>query len=114
LQLYLRSHERTAAYVIVPIEGSTALAIRPIDGWGGAIPVTGSWWPNADGYQVELLVDPPSPELGLELIVNEKPFGRERRRGQLVLTSQGGGYVYLRGDRHDARSLVTLRLDRDG
>jgi len=40
-----------------------------------------------------------------DLIINERSVDRERRRGQLVL-SGGGGYGYLRGDRHEpARSL---------
>ena len=44
--------------------------------------------------------------IAFDLIVNERPVERERRRGQLVL-SGGGGFGYLRGDRHDpAHALV--------
>ncbi len=42
----------------------------------------------------------PHGPLTFDLVVNERPPRRERRRGQLVL-SGGGGFGYLRGDRHD-------------
>jgi hypothetical protein len=48
--------------------------------------------------------------VGLDLVVNEMPAGRERRRGQLVLSGGAGEYVYLRGDRHDAARLVSVLL----
>jgi hypothetical protein len=48
--------------------------------------------------------------VGLDVIVNEMPPGRARRRGQLVLAGAGGGAVYLRGDRHDAAQLLRLVL----
>jgi hypothetical protein len=35
------------------------------------------------------------------VIINETAPGRERRRGQLVLSGARGEFVYLRGDRHD-------------
>lgn len=42
----------------------------------------------------------PDPEaVHLDLVINERPPERERRRGQLVL-SGGGGFGYLAGDRH--------------
>ena len=43
------------------------------------------------------------------LIVNERSADRERRRGQLVL-SGGGGFAYLRGDRHEPGQSLRLRL----
>ncbi|MEO7359644.1 MAG: heparinase II/III family protein [Gemmatimonadaceae bacterium] len=45
----------------------------------------------------------------LELIVNERPTDRARRRGQLVL-SAGAGFAYLRGDRADSANALTIRL----
>ena len=45
----------------------------------------------------------------MELIVNERPADRARRRGQLVL-SGGGGFAYLRGDRADSADALTFRL----
>ena len=43
----------------------------------------------------------PGDEIGFDLIVNEMYSDRTRRAGQLVW-SGGGGWVYLRGDRHRA------------
>ncbi|HYW32869.1 MAG TPA: heparinase II/III family protein, partial [Gemmatimonas sp.] len=45
--------------------------------------------------------------IALDVIVNERPAERERRRGQLVL-SGGDGFAYLRGDRHDANRAVVV------
>jgi hypothetical protein len=45
----------------------------------------------------------------MALVVNERPPERARRRGQLVLTG-GGGFGYLRGDRHDPAAVWRLRL----
>jgi hypothetical protein len=46
--------------------------------------------------------------LGLDVIVNEMPRGRERRRGQLVLSGRGSGWAYLRGDRQDRDALIPV------
>ncbi len=50
----------------------------------------------------------PAP-LAVDVIVNEMPRGRERRRGQLVMSGAEGEFVYLRGDRHDDARLVPLQ-----
>ncbi len=51
----------------------------------------------------------PGQPLRFDLIVNERPPDRERRRGQLVLSGARDEFVYLRGDRHDIlRSWVLL------
>ena len=71
--------------------------------------VTGTWRPTEFGYDVDLRISPDGPSLSLDLIVNEKPAGRERRRGQLVL-SGGGEFIYLRGDRHDASRLIPFLI----
>lgn len=49
-------------------------------------------------------------ELAFELAVNERPEGRERRRGQLVW-SGGGGFGYLAGSRRPVERFVRLRLE---
>ena len=48
-----------------------------------------------------------------ELVVNERPAGRERRRGQLVL-SGGGGFGYLMGWRRPTNRFVRLVLPYNG
>lgn len=57
---------------------------------------------HADGWRLLVrwpLAALPEGAITFDLIVNERPPERERRRGQLVL-SGGGGFGYLRGDRH--------------
>ena len=115
LQLYLARGATTAGYVIVPERESDALRVRPIDGWGADIPVAGRWSATSDGYRVTIDVEEDvagGPGIGLELIVNEKPSGRERRRGQLVLSGAQGEFVYLRGDRHDLGRLISFELTK--
>jgi hypothetical protein len=51
-----------------------------------------------------------APPLGIDVIVNEMPRGRERRRGQLVMSGARGEFVYLRGDRHEPERLIPLRF----
>jgi hypothetical protein len=46
----------------------------------------------------------------IDVLVNEKPDNRERRRGQLVLSGSNGEFVYLRGDRQDADRLIPIKL----
>jgi hypothetical protein len=51
---------------------------------------------------------PPNVPFGFDLIVNETAPGRERRRGQLVLSGARGEFVYLQGDRHDPERFVHM------
>jgi hypothetical protein len=101
IQLYLDVRERRSAYVIVPMADGS-LSLRPIDGWGSAIPVDGRWRATRDGYEVDLAFEPGVSSFFMDLVVNEKPPERQRRRGQLVLSGGGGNFIYLRGDRHYA------------
>ena len=47
----------------------------------------------------------------LDVLVNETVAGRERRRGQLVLSGAAGEFAYLAGDRHDPARLLPFVLD---
>jgi hypothetical protein len=47
--------------------------------------------------------------IAFDLVVNERPPERERRRGQLVL-SGGGGFAYLQGDRQDPAGAVIIAV----
>jgi hypothetical protein len=108
LQLYLMTGQRRAGYVVIPQAGSNEISIRPIDGWGAAIPVEGQWRPTDDGYEVDLTFRSEPAGFALDLVVNEKPMRRERRRGQLVLSGGLGQFIYLRGDRHDPHRLISF------
>jgi hypothetical protein len=48
--------------------------------------------------------------VSLDVLVNETAPGRERRRGQLVLSGAHGEFVYLRGDRHDRNRLLPFMI----
>jgi hypothetical protein len=114
IQLYLARGGTTAGYMIVPEHDGNSIRIRPIDGWGASIPISGSWSPTSDGYHVQIDVEESlagGPGLGIDVVINEKPAGRERRRGQLVMTGARGEFVYLRGDRHDLGRLITFDLE---
>jgi hypothetical protein len=114
IQLYLRTDDASAAYVLVPTLSDDSVNIRPVDGWGAGIPVQATWASTDDGYVVEIHVNcrhtTGDTVIDVDLIVNEKPANRERRRGQLVLSGGAGEFVYLRGDRHDADRLIPMLL----
>ena len=70
-----------------------------------------AWRPTRTGWAIRLIwrrTELPRGDdaiVRFDLVINERSADRERRRGQLVL-SGGGGFGYLRGDRHEpARSL---------
>jgi hypothetical protein len=111
VQLYLRTDQGSAGYVLVPELDSTKVRGRPIQGWGDGIPVSARWSATETGYRLDVDVDAPGNDqvIDLDVLVNEKPEGRRRRRGQLAL-SGGGEFIYLRGDRHDADRLIPFLL----
>ncbi|HET9012705.1 MAG TPA: hypothetical protein VFN38_12860, partial [Gemmatimonadaceae bacterium] len=49
----------------------------------------------------------------LDVVVNETAPGRERRRGQLVLSGGAGDFVYLRGDRHSMDRALDFLVEAD-
>jgi hypothetical protein len=115
VQLYVRAGDAPPlAWLVVPEPGGEARAI-PTTPAAGTAPLRSAWRPTADGYAIELAVD--RAALGgdgraacVDVIVNEMPPGRERRRGQLVLGGAEGTFVYLQGDRHDPARCVPLAL----
>src|SRR5207248_546860 len=112
IQLYLRTGDALAGYMLVPDSKTVDVTARPIDGWGAGIPVSASWTKLKSGYAVRIHVTPADDDavIDLDIIVNEKPSNRERRRGQLVLSGGAGEFVYLRGDRHDPDRLIPFLL----
>jgi hypothetical protein len=101
-----------ASWLLVPEPGSAAVRIN---GRGDAydISLRASWRRTATGWQLLARIDrggfgPAESHIGLDVIVNEMPRWRERRRGQLVLSGGAAGWAYLRGDRQDAGRLIPL------
>jgi hypothetical protein len=119
VQLYLRTMFDGGAWMVVPTEGESAARARQLPGWGSLVMRGATWRRTADGFSVTTRVAlPPLPDasprgaypLSIDVLVNETAPGRERRRGQLVLSGAHGEFVYLRGDRHDVRRLVPLMI----
>lgn len=115
IQLYLRTPLGRGAWMLVP-DAAASVRVRSIPDWGAHPPPTARWRDHEDGY--EMRVDVPLPDaqgageypIDVDVIVNETIGGRERRRGQLVLSGGRGEFVYLRGDRHDVARLVPLMV----
>ncbi len=79
----------------------------PLPAWHAAGTPTG--WAMRLAWPLEQLPLDGEGLVPMALVVNERPPERARRRGQLVLTG-GGGFGYLRGDRHDPAAVWRLRL----
>jgi hypothetical protein len=115
LQLYLSHEDRALGYLVAPVPGGR-LHVRSLTDQAGAGSVRGAWSPTDTGYLVTVAIE--SPELGalpggtriaFDLVVNEMRPDRQRRAGQLVWSGDGG-WVYLRGDRHDIARWGSLEL----
>jgi hypothetical protein len=118
VQLYLRPEADGPVYgfLVVLADDDGGIRVRPTSGSAGApVMVTGAWQPTGTGYSLGLAITMPdwhprgTDVLGFDLLVNEAHPGRLRRAGQLVWTG-GGGWVYLRSDRHAPEALGTLEL----
>lgn len=120
VQVYVRMPEgdASAGYLVVPEgESGGGLRVSAVSGTAGRVAdVRGGWQRTATGYRVTLAIAPPDwprahvgAQIGFDLIVNEMIPGRVRRAGQLVW-SGGGGWVWIRGDRHESSGFGTLEL----
>lgn len=119
LQLHLvraagESAPRSVTWLIVPDRDSTALRITPRSVEAAAVRVDGSWRRTPQGYQVLLWIPREACGTGrtcrMDLIINEISPGRERRRGQLVLSGARHEWIYLRGDRQEPDRALTFIL----
>ena len=100
----------TLGWLIVP---STPVRTTPLVAGQQATPDV-SWVKTGSGWRMMIhipqrLLPAVDGRIVFDLVVNERPAHRERRRGQLVL-SHGSGFSYLRGDRHDSSRAFALRL----
>ncbi|MDQ3998189.1 MAG: heparinase II/III family protein [Gemmatimonadota bacterium] len=117
LQVYLRTSDAAGAWILIPEPHDGAVRVRSIPGWGDLHTPRASWRRTATGYAVRLAipVDESVAREGMpiefDVIVNETVPGRERRRGQLVLSGAVGEFAYLAGDRHDPARLLSFVLE---
>jgi hypothetical protein len=113
LQIYLRTGDGDGAWVLVPNPADTSVRVRVIAGWADLAPPSATWLRTPDGYSVDVTIpldEPGSRQVELDVVVNETSPGRERRRGQLVLSGAAGEFAYLAGDRHDPARLLPLTI----
>jgi hypothetical protein len=111
IQLYVRTAAGLSGWVLVPVPDSQDVRARPIDAWSVPLSMHAAWAPSGKGYEV--VIELGTIPLALDVIVNEMPHGRERRRGQLLMSGALTEFVYLRGDRHDASRLIPIQLTDD-
>jgi hypothetical protein len=113
VQLYVTVGSKRGGWLLVPSAQSQDVGMKAIDGWSGELRVRATWAATSSGYVLTARISIPESarELALDVLVNETPRTRVRRRGQLVLSGSCGEFVFLRGDRHDADQLVRLSLE---
>ena len=112
VQLYVAVGELTGGWLLVPDPASREVGVRAIEGWDGGLDVDARWEPTERGYTLTAAIALPrgAAHVDLDVLVNEIGPGRERRRGQLVLSGGRGEFVYLRGDRHDRSRLLRFAI----
>lgn len=117
VQLHLQVGEADPVGLLLrPLAAGTAL--RGLGAWRDALPegARAGWRRTAEGYTLTAAIPwsafggiPVATPLRGDLLVNEMRPDRVRRAGQLVW-SDGGGWVYLRGDRHEPARFGTMVL----
>ncbi len=113
VELFVRTASGFCGALLVPIAESNEVRARAIEGWSLPHGIVATWDRAEGGYEMRLQLPSAPPPLAIDVVVNEMPRGRLRRRGQLVLSGATGEFVYLRGDRHEARRLIALDLTDD-
>jgi hypothetical protein len=116
VQLYVRTPTNGGAWLVRPDAATHDTYIRPITGWGSLELARSHGELDAFRYKLVMQVAlPPEAirddyELSLDILVNDAPPHRERRRGQLVMSGGRGEFVYLRGDGHNPGRLIPIVL----
>ena len=105
---------RHAAWLMVPETDTTSVRVSSREA-GAHIPLRASWQRTDEGWQLLARIDrsamgPVDAQFALDVIVNEMPGWRERRRGQLVMSADRPGWAYLRGDRQDRDQLIPMMV----
>jgi len=112
VQLYVAAGEHAAGWLLVPVPDSTRVARRTAQGWSDALSVAATWQATDEGYALvaRVALPPGIAAVDVDVLVNETAPGRDRRRGQLVLSGAQGEFVYLRADRHERERLIRFDL----
>jgi hypothetical protein len=121
VQLYVRPEVAPVlpgevhGWLLVPEAATDEVRVIALTPPAARVGPTARWRRTADGYALTIsipraLLGASGASFGFDLIVNESAPGRERRRGQLVLSGARGEFVYLQGDRHDPERFLRFRL----
>jgi hypothetical protein len=119
VQIYLAAPDwpAPAAWLAVPEHGG-GVRVRRADGAREDAPLRAAWHATSSGYRMHFAVpldamgDRTEIPFGLQVVVNDMAPGRERRRGQLVLSGGAGQFIYLRGDRESPEQFRQFLLSR--
>jgi hypothetical protein len=110
------TRERTASWLLVPRPGSDAVDVHVPRGFRTDLAIGATWRRTVSGYAVRATVSlaalglAPGDRFRFDVLVNETGPGRDRRRGQLVLSGGAGEFVYIRSDGHDLARLLPFQL----
>jgi hypothetical protein len=119
-QLYVLTPGNGGAWLIRPKAGERGAYTRRLPGWGDVDLALSTGDLGAFRYDLHahIALPPDAAQaeypVALDVLVNDAPTGRERRRGQLVLSGARGEFVYLRGDRHDPGRLLHILITDAG
>lgn len=111
VQLHWRSPDSGVWNGLIAVPEAEQVRLTVVE--GSADGVTARWQRTPHGYALWFEVPWPAtgPDLEFDLIVNECPATRERRRGQLVLSGAQGETAYLRGARQSAARALRIVFD---
>lgn len=103
-----------ASWLMVPRPGTDEVRVSGRDATA-SVPLAANWRRTPDGWQLLARVDrssigPPDVRFALDVIINEMPAWRERRRGQLVMSASRPDWAWLRGDRQDIDRLLPMTV----
>jgi hypothetical protein len=109
VQLHWRSDRRGAWNSAIAVPGPSLVRLTAVE--GALDGLTATWEPHEDGYTVAFTLPWRQPTFVFDVIVNDCPRDRERRRGQLVLGGANGEFAYLRGARQSDTHALHIAFD---
>ncbi|HEV2181477.1 MAG TPA: hypothetical protein VGR59_14215, partial [Gemmatimonadaceae bacterium] len=116
LHIWTDATRAPLAWLVVPVESSSEVRIHVPDGARHDARLAASWRRTSLGYAMDLRLPVAALEAGgdgeiaMQVVVNDMAPGRQRRRGQLVVSGGAGEWVYLRGDREAAAHARRFRV----
>lgn len=110
VQLHWRSAVTGGWNTVLAVPETLRVRLTAVE--GTVDDATASWHPIERGYVVSFTLPwrAEVTELVLDCCVNERPAGRERRRGQLVMSGARGESAYLRGARQSPEHALHFDL----